>query len=53
MDAVAVSLDELKEEIKDMLAVCFEGSVINVGRQICLTLPNGQKFSVSVVKEAA
>ena len=48
-----VSLKDMKEEIIAMLAVCFEGEVLESDARICMILPDGQKFSVSVEKDAA
>ena len=49
----AISLEDFKEEVKDMLSVCFEGRVISDDSQIYMILPSGQKFCVSVDEEAA
>ncbi len=48
-----ISLKDMREEIKDMLSVCFEGKVLEDGKQIHMVLPDGQRFSVSVDEEAA
>ena len=48
-----VTLECMKEEIKAMLTVCFEGKVFEEEAQICMVLPGGQRFKVSVNEDAA
>lgn len=43
-----VSEQQISEEVKAMLKVCFEGDVSSEKGVILLTLPNGQMFSVTL-----
>ncbi len=49
----AISLEDFKEEIKDMLSVCFECNVLSDGSQIYMIFPSGQTFCVKVGEDAA
>ena len=44
-----VSLEQFKEELAAMLAVCFEGEVKS-GEGILLTLESGEVFRIAVEK---
>ncbi len=48
-----VGLQDIREEIRDMLSVCFEGEIEKNGEDLCMVLPNGQRFRVFVSEEAA
>ena len=41
-----IAAEELAEELEAMLKVCFEGEVSHSGDEVCIQLPNGQKFSI-------
>lgn len=43
-----VALQEFREEVKDMLCVCFDGEVRENGANIEIILQNGQRFQVNV-----
>ena len=43
-----ISTKQLLEEIEAMLAVCYEGEVINLGDGIGLRLPNGQCLRIEM-----
>ena len=43
---VKIEAEELAEELKAMLTVCFEGEVFCCGDEVCIQLPNGQKFTI-------
>lgn len=45
-----VRLDEFVWEVKSMLDVCFEGAVNAAEDGFDLTLPNGQKFHLSIAE---
>ena len=48
-----VTVEDMREEIEDMLAVCFEGEVCRKNGQIYMILPDGQRFNVSIEEDAA
>lgn len=48
MENGTVKLNELREEIGAMLAVCFEGEVLKDGGRLALKLGNGQQFEIKV-----
>ena len=48
-----VTVEDMREEIEDMLSVCFEGEISRENGQIYMILPDGQKFNVSVDEAAA
>lgn len=47
MVCTKISLTEFKEEVADMLRVCFEGTVSAEEGSIRIAFPNGQEFRVS------
>lgn len=48
-----ISLKDMREVIRDMLIVCFEGEISMTDTRICMLLPDGQRFSISVDEDAA
>ena len=48
MVAEMVHVGEVQEEIGAMIAVCFEGQVVNLGDHLELTLPSGQRFNIYI-----
>ena len=46
MTVELVAVKEMLEELKAMVAVCFEGNVEICGNSVSLELPNGQKFVI-------
>ena len=48
MVAELISVEEMQEEVKAMLTVCFVGNVKNSDDHLEFTLPNGQRFDVYI-----
>lgn len=46
MAGEVIAVEELLEELKAMIAVCFEGEVEICDNSVSLEFPNGQKFLI-------
>lgn len=48
MTAEKITLQQIREEVEDMFATCFEGEMIEDRGELILTLRNGQRFRIAI-----
>ncbi len=48
MTAEKITLQQIREEVEDMFATCFEGETTEDKGELILTLRNGQRFRIAV-----
>ena len=46
-----VLFDEFVRQVESMVEVCFEGQIRRAENAVCLTLPSGQKYRLTVSEE--